>query len=173
MLGFIYPFEKENACQPQALICTNSDRLEHCEELVKALPQMHFHIAALTEMSPKLMGVGSFNNVSLYPGVKISILDQLFEQCSYYFDINHESEIVSAVRRAFLHNHLIFAFRETMHNGDYVEKEQIFPASEWERMAAGAAAALADEEVRKRLLLEQKKTALAETAEAYQSLGSV
>ncbi len=173
MLGFIYPFEKENACQPQALICTNSDRLEHCEELVKALPQMHFHIAALTEMSPKLMGLGSFNNVSLYPGVKISILDQLFEQCSYYFDINHESEIVSAVRRAFLHNQLIFAFRETMHNGDYVAKEQIFPAAEWERMAAGAAAALADEEVRKRLLLEQKKTALAETAEAYQSLGSV
>ncbi len=36
--------------------------------MVKALPQMHFHTAALTEMSSKLMGMGRYDNVSLYPG---------------------------------------------------------------------------------------------------------
>ena len=29
-VGFIYPFEKENCHKPEALICTNSDQIEHC-----------------------------------------------------------------------------------------------------------------------------------------------
>lgn len=169
-LGFIYPFVKENKHQPEALICTNSDNIEHCEELVKAMPQMHFHIAALTEMSPKLTGMDSYDNVSLYPGVKTAILDELFETCDYYFDINHESEIVSAVYKAFLHNHLIFAFKETMHNADYVVEEHIYPATEWERMCADAEMAMTDVKVAKKMLQKQKKAALAETVKGYQSL---
>lgn len=84
-LGFIYPFEKENGHKNEALICTNSDRIEYCAELVKALPQMHFHIAALTEMSSKLMSMEDYDNVSLYPGVKADVLDELFVKCDYYF----------------------------------------------------------------------------------------
>ncbi|MCR2048535.1 accessory Sec system glycosylation chaperone GtfB [Acetatifactor muris] len=171
-LGFLYPFEKENAHRPEALICTNSDRIEHCEELVKALPQMHFHIAALTEMSSKLTGMDRYDNVSLYPGVKTAVLDELFETCDYYFDINHESEIVSAVRRAFLHNHLIFAFQETVHSEDFMAAEHIFPASEWEQMRTCAEAAMADTKVLRKMLQKQKKAALAESVESYRSLGN-
>ncbi|MCI8927209.1 MAG: accessory Sec system glycosylation chaperone GtfB [Lachnospiraceae bacterium] len=169
-LGFIYPFERENTHQPQALICTNSDNIEHGEELIKALPQMHFHIAALTEMSAKLMGMDSYENVSFYPGVKMDILDELFAKCDYYFDINHESEIVSAVRRAFLNNQLIFAFAETVHNRDYVTKEYIYPASEFKRMVSDASLALADEAVLEDGLKKQRDAALAETAERYAQL---
>lgn len=172
-LGFLYPFARENAHRPEALICTNSDRIEHCEELVKALPQMHFHIAALTEMSSKLTGMDRYDNVSLYPGVRTAVLDELFETCDYYFDINHESEIVSAVRRAFLHNHLILAFRETLHNGEFTAAEHIYPAVEWERMKADVEAALGDGKALKKMLQKQKKAALAESAESYRSLGSV
>lgn len=169
-MGFLYPFIKENAHRPEALICTNSDRIEHCEELVKALPQLHFHIAALTEMSSTLTGMDIYDNVSLYPGVKTTVLDELFEQCDYYFDINHESEIVSAVRRAFLSNHLIFAFRETAHNAEYIGAEHIFAAADWEQMKERAEAAMADGKVLKSMLQKQKKAALAETIENYQSL---
>ena len=57
MLGYCYDFQKENAYEKQALICTNSDNIAHCVKLVEALPEMHFHIAAITEMSSKLMAM--------------------------------------------------------------------------------------------------------------------
>ena len=168
-LGFIYPFAKENKHRPEALICTNSDNLEHGEEIIKSLPQMHFHIAAMTEMSSKLTGLGSYDNVSLYPGVKPGILDELFEKCDYYFDINHEAEIVSAVRRAFLNNHLILAFKETLHNRDYVAEEHIYPADEMAKMLADVEAAMSDVKVIKKYLQKQKKAAMSETVKEYQA----
>lgn len=36
-----------------------------------------FHVAAITEMSSKLMSAGQYDNVSLYPNVKMSVLDSL------------------------------------------------------------------------------------------------
>lgn len=169
-LGFLYPFSKENAHQPEALICTNSDNIEHCRELAKALPQMHFHIAALTEMSSKLAEMDAYSNVSLYPGIKMGVLEELFETCDYYFDINHESEIVSAVYRAFLHNHLIFAFQETAHHPGFVAERLMFPAAGWQRMQAEAEAAMADAGVLEKMLQQQREAAMAETAERYQRL---
>ncbi|MDE7043717.1 MAG: accessory Sec system glycosylation chaperone GtfB, partial [Acetatifactor sp.] len=139
-------------------------------ELIRALPQMHFHIAALTEMSSKLTGLGSYDNVSLYPGVKMDILDGLFAKCDYYFDINHEVEIVSAVRRAFLNNQLIFAFGETVHNRDYVAEEHIYPVNEFKKMVSDISLALADEAVLEDGLKKQRDAELAETAERYAEL---
>lgn len=169
-LGFIYPFEKENTHMAEALICTNSDKIEHCAELVKALPQMRFHIASLTEMSSKLLRMEDYANVSLYPGAKPDVLDELFAKCDYYFDINHESEIVSAVRRAFLHNHLIFAFSETVHSRDYVAEEYIYPVDEAARMIADVQKAMADEAIINRHLQKQREAAFTETGERYQIL---
>lgn len=166
-LGYLYPFAKENGHKHEALICTNSDRIEKCRELVEALPKMHFHIAAITEMSSKLMAMGSYDNVSLYPGVKMDILDELFMTCDYYLDINHESEIVSAVRRAFLHNHLIYAFRETLHNREYVAEEHIYPAADTDGMISGIRAAMAKADAADAELEKQREAAFAETAERY------
>lgn len=170
MLGFIYPFEKENTGRTEALICTNSDRIEHCEKLIKALPQMHFHIAALTEMSTKLTGMDAYDNVSLYPGVKTEILDELFETCDYYFDINYESEIVSAVHKAFLHNHLIFAFQETVHNRDYIAQQHIYQAKDLEKMIGDVRASMEDAAVLEEHLKWQKEAAAAESADTYSAL---
>ena len=169
-LGYIYPFEKENGHKPEALICTNSDRIEHCEELIRALPKMHFHIAAITEMSSKLMAMGSYENVSLYPGVKMDLLADLFAGCDYYLDVNHESEIVSAVRRAFLHNHLIFGFQETLHEREYVAGEHIFPAASADRMIDEIRRAMADGDVLEAGLKRQREAAFAEPVESYRSL---
>lgn len=166
-LGFVYPFQKENSHKPEALICTNSDRIEQCLKIVTALPQMHFHIAALTEMSSKLMSMGTYENVSLYPGVKMDVLNELFEKCDFYFDINHESEIVSAVRKAFLHNQLIFAFKETIHNRDYVADEHIYAANDADRMIADVKAVMADSGLAEEHLKIQHASALAESTESY------
>ncbi len=166
-LGYIYSFEKENRHRAEALICTNSDRIERCEEIVTALPKMHFHIAAITEMSSKLLSVGVYDNVSLYPGIKMDILDELFEKCDYYLDINHESEIVSAVYKAFLNDQLIFAFEETVHNRTYVAQEHIFQSKQAERLITDIENAMADDSVMERYLQKQHEAAFVETEESY------
>lgn len=166
-LGYIYPFKRKNRRRPEALICTNSDHIEHCAEIVKALPKMRFHIAALTEMSSKLIAMEEHGNVRLYPGAKAEILNDLFEKCDFYLDINHEGEIVSAVRRAFLNNQLIFAFQETVHNRDCVAEGQIYPAKDADRMISGIRAAMTDvNEIAKRLQ-RQRVTALVEYPDNY------
>lgn len=166
-LGFVYPFEKENFHGRDALICTNSDNIERCSEVAQALPQVRFHIAALTEMSSKLMSLDVYDNVNLYPGIKPVILEELFAKCDFYFDINHEREIVSAVRKAFLHNHLIFAFAETVHNRDYIAEAHIYPASDMMRMIGDVQAVLADEKCLEEHLKWQQEAGMVETVEEY------
>lgn len=166
-LGFIYSFEKENLHRPEALICTNSDQIEHLQEIVEAVPQMRFHIAALTEMSSKLTAMDRYENVRLYPGVKMSMLEDLFDSCDYYLDINRGNEIVSAVRRAFLHNHLIFAFREIMHGGDYTAAGRLYGLDEAGRMIGDMRTAMEDGEKLEEWLEGQRKAAMAETGDGY------
>ncbi len=170
-MGFVYPFVKESMHKKEALICTNSDRIEHCRELVEALPQMRFHIAAFTEMSSKLMGMADYENVCLYPGLRADAMDELFDKCDYYFDINHESEMGSAVKKAFLHNELIFAFNETVHNTDLVAQEHIYPAKEAAGMIEDIHAVMNNEKAFDAHLQKQKEAAFSESVEKYQKLG--
>ncbi len=166
-LGYIYSFQKENGGMPKALICTNSDRIAHCRKIVEALPELHFYIVAITEMSSKLMSMETYPNVTLYPGVKMNVADDLFAKCDYYLDINHEGEILSAVQKAFLHNHLIMGFQETLHNPAYMAKENIYKMDDVDKMIEDLKAVLADGELRKQRLELQHEGALLESAEAY------
>lgn len=166
-LGFIYPFEKENRHKWEALICTNTDQIEHCRELIEAFPQMHFHIAAVTEMSADLMELQNYKNVRLYPGAVPKVLDELFKKCDFYFDINHYNEMDSAVRRAFLHNHLIFAFDETLHKEEYVAKEHIYSVAEFEKMVSDIKGVMENETFLDHHLERQRRHALAENVETY------
>ncbi|MCM1231927.1 MAG: accessory Sec system glycosylation chaperone GtfB [Ruminococcus flavefaciens] len=169
-LGYVYDFKKKNEHRTQALICTNSERIEHCEELIRAFPQMHFHIAAVTLMSPKLMDMGRFDNVTLYPGAQADTFDQLFMSCDYYFDINHWTEIVSAVYQAFLHHQVIFAFEETAHNREYVANAHIYPIAEFDRLVSDVREIMESSEAMERHLEMQLTDAMAEKKETYRSL---
>ncbi len=132
-LGYIYPSRKQNDHRKKALVLTNSDQIESLDILVKNLPEMHVCIGALTEMSTRLESFGQFNNITLYPNVSAQMIEQLFNECDIYLDINHESEIVSAVRRAFESNQAIFAFTNTVHDAQFVAQENIFKPEETER----------------------------------------
>lgn len=166
-LGYIYPFKKQNKHRSKALICTNSDRIAECEKIVQALPEMHFNITAITEMSSKLMDMDKYDNVSLYPGIKMSVLEELFESCDFYFDINYEGEIVSAVQKAFLHNHLIVAFKETMHNAAYVASEHIYTISDVDKMVSDVKMMLLNDELLDQHIVLQHQAAQLESKEAY------
>lgn len=166
-LGYIYPIDRANMHRLEALICTNSDRIEKCAEIVEALPGMQFHIVALTEMSSKLMQMGEYENVNLYPTVKMDVLDGLFENCDFYLDINHEGEIVSAVKRAFLNNQLIFAFNETIHNRNYIATEHIFDSKHVNRMIADIQMIMMNPQLIEESLKLQHAAAMAEQTAAY------
>ena len=124
--GFAYGFERANAAGDDVLICTNSDQIEALGQIVRALPNMRFHIAAVTEMSGKLMAFGSKPNVRLYPVASKAILARLLQECDWYLDINRGSEIASSVKRAFLNNQLILGFSNTLHRPRYVSPEHVF-----------------------------------------------
>ena len=131
---------------------------------------MHFHIAALTWMSQKLFDLGQYSNVSLYPGAQKEIQEELFKKCDYYFDINHRNEIIDAVYQAFLHNHLIFAFQETVHNREYVADAQIYSVEDFGSMVTDIHSVMEQEHLMQKCLESQHKHAMAESGQAYRDL---
>ena len=132
--GYVYPYARNTKRRKNALILTHSDKVEHIIDFIEALSDVHFFIGALTEMSSKLLSLGKYDNVSLYPTITSERIDDLYGKCDIYLDINRENEIVNAVNRAFLNNQLIFAFDETIHNINYVAKANRFKIDDYEDM---------------------------------------
>ena len=128
--GFAYDFCRTNAASDNVLICTNSDQIEGLDAILDAQPEMCFHICAVTEMSPKLMAEGARRNVHLHPVCTAAEFDSLFARCDWYLDINRGSEIVDALRRAFLANQLILGFADTLHRPGFVDPGHVFQDAE-------------------------------------------
>jgi len=97
----------------------------------------------------------------------MKVLDDLFEQADYYLDINHAAEIVSAVEKAFLHNQLIFAFKETLHNARYVPQEHIFTTDRANELVTDLKSVMGNTALLKEGLERQRTFAMLETKETY------
>lgn len=168
LFGFLYPFSRENRHGRDLLICTNSDQIESLGQLVQSLPDMHFHIAAITEMSSRLLSMDRYSQVTLYPVAQPKTFQRLYNRCDYYLDINYGSEIVSAVREAYLHNHLILGFAKTQHERAYTAPEHVFQDAS--RMADMIRRTASDGAEMDRQLALQRKAALNEPQRMYQNL---
>ena len=125
--------QKKEAYEKLIELGANRD-IEKLNELVVCMPNMKFHVCALTEMSQKLMSFEKYDNVHLYPGFKASEILNLFNTCDYFLDINYENEIVDATKEAFLHNLLILGFNQTIHNRKYVLPDFVFDANNYQDM---------------------------------------
>lgn len=125
-LGYHYHFKRDNFVRPDALIVTNSDQLEQVEKLVESLPKVTFRIAAVTEMSSKLLDMLRYPNVVLYQNASPQKIQELYQLSDIYLDINYGNELLQAVRQAFEHNQLVLAFEETAHNRRYTAPNHIF-----------------------------------------------
>ncbi len=169
-LGFIYSFKKQNRGKPEALICTNTENVEKLREIVEALPQVKFHVTALTEMSGKLLAHEKYENVIMYPNIKATTLDRLFTQCDYFLDINHEGEIVEATRKAFIHNQLILAFRETSHGGEYTAGDNIFLKKDYEKLIERLKELTGDKKKLQEAVKKQQEEGLTAEPADYESL---
>ncbi len=166
-LGYIYSFKKKNLGRPSALICTNTENVEKLKELIEALPEVKFHVTALTEMSAKLLAHEKYDNVIMYPNIKMTVLERLFWECDFYLDINHEGEIVDALRKAYIYNHLILSFNETAHGQHYTAIENRFDAKDYKKMAERIKNLLADKEKLKVAVYSQQRFALTAKPEDY------
>ena len=118
--GFTYSFVRQNRGGNEALILTNSDQIRGLSEIAEALPELQLHVAALTEMSPKLLSLGELPNIHLYPNVKDKKAAQLLEKCDYYLDINAGGEILDAVHQAFLNNMILLGYEDVSHRRDLI-----------------------------------------------------
>lgn len=158
-LGMIYPHPRGNELRARALIFTNSDQILHLEELVKLLPNVHFTVAAVTEMSNRLLNFGRYENVTLYPRVSDDRAKKLVKNNDIYLDINEGNEIVDAVRGAFEQNMLILGFKSTLHDPQFVAEQNIFADNQAKSMAQRILAALVKPILMKKLIDTQRREA--------------
>ncbi|MCD7867846.1 MAG: accessory Sec system glycosylation chaperone GtfB, partial [Clostridiales bacterium] len=169
-LGFVYPRCRENRASHNALIFTNSDQIEKLGELAEALPEIQFHVGAITEMSSRLLQMAGYSNIRLYPTITEGQIAGLWEKCDLYLDINSGNEILSAVETAFVNRDLLFAFENTVHNRHFVSAKNLYKPENYRDMAAGIKSALSDKASMERELEAQWKAAQAASAEDYRNV---
>ena len=135
---------------------TNSDQIEQVEAIVEALPDVTFRIAAVTEMSSKLLDMLRYPNVVLYQNASPQKIQELISNLSdIYLDINHSNELLQAVRQAFEHNLLILGFNQTVHNRLYIAPVHLFESSEVSDLVETIKLALSDVEQMRQALGKQ------------------
>ncbi|WP_295729306.1 accessory Sec system glycosylation chaperone GtfB [uncultured Limosilactobacillus sp.] len=169
-LGMIYPHPRGNKLRPNALVFTNTDQVEQLENLVKLMPNIQFHVAAITEMSSKLLTIGKYPNAHMYPGILPDKIKELVADCDIYLDINHGNEILDAVRGAFEQNMLILGFKDTIHEPKFVAQENIFDSNPEgaQAMAGQIKGSLVSPDLMKQKIDQQRQEASDVYAEDYQ-----
>ena len=103
--------DKEFSC----LTLTNSQDLEGIEELVTALPDVVFHIAAWTDMGDELTKLAIYDNVRLHPQIVPPVLDKLKKSTNLYLDINHGNADENFLKSLHEQEKTLLAFQSTQH----------------------------------------------------------
>ncbi len=162
--GYIYHYHKQNTHDKNVLTMTNSDQLGNIETTIQACPEYMFHIAAITEMSSKLMDLGRYENVKLYPSADMKTARALYDKANIYLDINYGGEIVNAVRSAFDYELLIIGYHETAHNKQYTAPQLLFNTTDADLVHKYIQMSVNDKQ---QLLLLQKQHAHAVSVEEF------
>lgn len=167
-LGYLQKYERKSRHGLDIMISTNSDQIRNIREIVRAMPGMHFHIAAITEMSNVLLGLEEEPNVTLYPGAYPKTFDKLFSFADYYLDINYGNEIMDSCRRAFENNMLLLGFRDTLHAPGYLPKAHVY--DKWEDLTAMLQQCMESKERLDRELAKQREALSGGSLMEYQSI---
>ena len=118
------PLDKGFSC----LTLTNSQDLEGIEELVTALPDVVFHIAAWTDMGEELTKLAVYDNVRLHPQIVPPVLEKLKRKVGIYLDIHQGLEVESILKDVDKLGIPILSFSNTQHgmyNQMVFDKEDI------------------------------------------------
>lgn len=109
-----------------AFIFTYDQNIKNIRELVTALPNITFHIAAFTYMGPRLNELLQYPNIRLYPNVIGPNLEKIKDHLDVYLDINYsmkDSDILNDIKKR---NLPILSFNEVADNSSNYENYQVF-----------------------------------------------
>lgn len=162
----LYP-SKMNVNHHRALIMTHTQEIEKIEEIIEKLPMIEFHIAALTNMGPRLLDLERCENVYLHPGISQAEYESLLNQCSLYLDINHSIEILNAVEESLEKGLLLFAFKETQHRRDFICPEHLASSQDAVDLIDAIKKVVVSEEMYHLALQKQWKWIQSSTKEDY------
>lgn len=152
-LGYIYKFRRNIGFNNKVFILTNTDNIESIEYILNNSKDCWFHIAAITEMSSKLMNLlNTTTNVTLHQNASYNKIQDLFKECDTYLDINYENELMDAVRTAFENNMLILSFESTVHNRNYISENNIYNVSDVDKLIDKLKNSVKNEEYKKELI---------------------
>ena len=99
-----------------AFTLTASDTLEQLAYLAENLPDLEFHIAAKTNISPYLASFNDYPNINLYTNIhQDDFIEDLLDRADIYLDINHWGEVDQIVQRAISKGKPVLAFSQTAH----------------------------------------------------------
>lgn len=118
--------ENHNIDGGSLLTITNSQDLDHLEELVQALPEWHFYICAYTSMGWSLVKMSQYPNVTLYPNVLKYRLDELINKCDGYLDINYGPKDEKFLERFVQSDKPMMTFDNVKSNQEYGSNYHIF-----------------------------------------------
>ncbi|AMB96053.1 hypothetical protein [Aerococcus urinae] len=107
-------------------ILTAQDYLLHIDEIIQALPNYQFHIAAQTQMSDRLLDLEKYPNVSLYPAAGREQINTLLLKANIYLDINYGVEVEDIVTKASNLGLRIYSFEGYCHQIDLLNPNNIF-----------------------------------------------
>ena len=121
-------------------IFTNACEMEHLEFLIKALPNVHFHILAHTSFASQVVDLQRYLNVSIYPQFNPYNFENVLSKIDFYLDINHFNEIMNITQEIHNLGKPIFAFDNT--SKDQTGESQIFSSQAPETMVVAIKAYL-------------------------------
>lgn len=114
------------ASDGNVFIFTYSQNIKNIRELVTALPNVTFHIAAYTYMGSMLNELLQYPNIRLYPNVIGPNLDKIKDHLDVYLDINYsmkDSDILDDIKKR---NLPILSFKEVADNNSNYANYQVF-----------------------------------------------
>nr|WP_324255427.1 SP_1767 family glycosyltransferase [Limosilactobacillus reuteri] len=109
--------------------------IQHVEQLIQKLPNIHFNIAAYTKMGFSLIKLTEYDNVTLYPAVSQKDLDKLVNRADVYLDINYGPKADEVVERIVQKNIPIFVFDQTKSPDINYDNYQVFHDDQIDEMA--------------------------------------
>ena len=95
---------------------TNSWCVEKIEFLVKALPEVHFYIAAHTFMANELKVLSRLQNVTLYPNSFPMLIEKILKKSDIYLDLNHDDKLIYIYDLVKKYSKPMMAFDNTLYH---------------------------------------------------------
>ena len=100
--------------------------------MIKALPDVHFHILAHTTFASQVVDLQCYLNVTIYPGFNRYNFENVLSKVDFYLDINHFNEIMNITQEIHNLGKPTFAFDNT--SKDPTGESQIFSSQTPETM---------------------------------------